>query len=223
MRLPIYSVFDYFVSPSGSSGNTGLTSGSPWDWQTWITQNLYGRVTKFLNGTYDLSSGSGDYDRPILDHPGGSYEYPGVVVAETIGSVILSLGASTFPAIGQRYRQGCLSLIGLKVTGGGGSQYLFQAAGNSDASFGIRLSSCQSAGGQIGFRAYGGVAGILLDAFSATSMASHGIKLAGDEIALVDSPTLTGCNVGIEDDAAAGKTTLRSPTFSGCTTNRIGV
>jgi hypothetical protein len=113
-----YATYDRYVSPTGSTSNTGLTAGSPWPLSVVVDPNytwaIAGQVIGLLDGTYPVST----FTNPevLVNIPGGANGRPTVLQAVNSRQAIIDGGASTIPVIG-RYYNYCshIQLIGLKV------------------------------------------------------------------------------------------------------------
>ena len=116
------SPYDYFIGPSGSDSNDGLTTDSPWA-ITSLTESsanyasVDGKTIGLLDGTYDVSSfgaqASGNAVR--LRVPGGTIGSPTVIKAVTPRAAILTAKS------GATYI-GTTAIIGNGANGSAGNQ-----------------------------------------------------------------------------------------------------
>lgn len=125
--------FDFYIGPSGSDSNNGLTTGTPWAITALNTKRAtYGGLTVgIMDGEYDCSAmqnylGDGDDNPyPIFQIQGGSEGSPTVIKAVNARAAHLNLrnGATRNkrPCIGQysgSHGQGWVTIDGLEISGG---------------------------------------------------------------------------------------------------------
>lgn len=125
--------FDFYIGPSGSDSNDGLTAGTPWAITAFNSkQSTYSPTTMtgdvrigLLDGTYDISAftpKTGGYD-PLLQIKGGTSG--GSVVFETLNSRVAIIDATgggfiDCPIMGDNTapRRGYIQIRGIKFVGG---------------------------------------------------------------------------------------------------------
>jgi hypothetical protein len=124
--------FDYYIGPSGSDSNDGLTTGTPWA-LTAINDSakrlLYrGKRVGFLDGTYNVSGVTTKTggQSSLFEAQGGTVSAPTIFEAVNHRQWVIQAnsGASyphiDCPILGDYDSQlGYLHIIGLKLTGGG--------------------------------------------------------------------------------------------------------
>jgi hypothetical protein len=156
-------VFDFYISPTGSDSNNGLTTSTPWAITAINTKRATyaGLRVGLMDGTYDLSAmpnyaGDGaNNPYPILQVAGGSASASTVIKAVNARAAILNLrsGAGVRnqrPAIGQygtAIANGYIDIDGLRVTGGGfwGMSFWGAVATNNRVGWkpNVRVLNCQ--------------------------------------------------------------------------------
>lgn len=100
------ATFDFYISPTGSDSNDGLTTSTPWALTALNTkQSLYspssvGKRVGLLDGTYNIygmTPKTGGYD-PILQVKNGSAGNPTVIEAVNTGAAIIKANdGATYP------------------------------------------------------------------------------------------------------------------------------
>lgn len=126
------ATFDYYIGPSGSDSNDGLTTGTPWAITALNTkQATYtGQTVGLLDGTYNVKSLldlNTDIDEWALDVDGGTEGAPTIVKSvNPRGAVINAKDGSTYGNVdstpmlghsGSTAHRGHVVFDGLKLTG----------------------------------------------------------------------------------------------------------
>jgi len=149
------SSFDRYISPTGSTSNTGLTSGSPWPisviGNASYTYALAGATIGLMSGTYDVSAltGDGNVAVPI---PSGVSGKP-TILCPVSGTVTISGGSNTLPPLGKQYGFAShIYVMGLTVTTSS-APYCMYFYGQNDGElwlYGNTISGASAAGIRIG-------------------------------------------------------------------------
>jgi hypothetical protein len=142
--------FDYYISPTGSDSNNGLTPAAPWAITALNTKRLQYAGTRvgLMDGTYDLSAmnaydgGTGGTPSPVLQIAAGTAGDPTFVGAVNCRQAIFQMRAgggtgarSDIVAIGQGPgggEYGHVVLDCLNITGAAGWFCVFWGEGNLD-------------------------------------------------------------------------------------------
>lgn len=121
--------FDFYIGPSGSDSNDGLTPSTPWAITAINTKraDYTGMSVGLLDGTYDLTGYSyGDSDRPKLEVQAGTSGSPTIIQAVNARQAILTNKSGDThgrqPCIGQYtgtagLNRGYVTIKDLVVTG----------------------------------------------------------------------------------------------------------
>lgn len=162
LRLPPGSgaAPDFFISPTGSDSNDGLTTSTPWAITALNTKRAtyspsgVGKTIGFMSGTYDISSlMTTSRDVPALDVEGGTAGHP--VILKSIsprGAIITAGGATPYNVVNSMIghspsrQQGYVEIDGLYITGGRTIIVEIGQYGVSSNVPGIKIRNCEITG-----------------------------------------------------------------------------
>ncbi len=151
--------FDYYISPSGSDGNSG-TQSSPWAITSLNSKRstYSGKRVGLLDGVYNVGSMmSQNRDVPAISVNGGTSSSPTVIASVNAGGATITAnngsyggGNNNCAVFGHKStaaQQGYLTIDGIKFTGGG---YQVIEIGNYDFSgpivSGVTIQNCEFTG-----------------------------------------------------------------------------
>lgn len=152
---------NFFIGPSGSDSNDGLTSSTPWaitalnSKRATYSPSGVGKIIELLDGTYDVSSLMTTVrDTPALDIEGGTSGHPVVIRARNPRSAVITAGGATPYNIvnamighsSSRSNQGYLEIDGLYVTGGRTIMIEIGTYSISSNVAGIKIRNCEITG-----------------------------------------------------------------------------
>lgn len=149
------AAFDYYIGPSGSSGNNGTSTGTPWDIASLNNAGkrlLYaGKRVGIMDGTYDLSAmTSVDAYAAVLQIAPGTASANTVIQAFNARLAILNLKSggtrnskAAIGHYGSPSGQGYTEIRDLVVKGGSRFGIQFSYNSNTDAVPGIIISGCE--------------------------------------------------------------------------------
>lgn len=91
---PPPATFDYYISPTGSDSNDGLTTGTPWAITALNTKRATyaGKRVGLMDGTYDTSAMTASASNPVLSLVSGTSGSPTVIQAVNARQAIFDDG-----------------------------------------------------------------------------------------------------------------------------------
>ncbi len=158
---PEESSFDYYIGPSGSDSNDGLTTGTPWAITAINTKRAtyspsgVGKTIGLMDGTYNIASlMTTSRDVPALDIEGGTVDNEVIIKAvnprmaiitakngSTYGNATNTVNAMIGHTVARR--QGYIVLDGLKITGGRTTMVEFGTYAVSSNVPGLVVQNCE--------------------------------------------------------------------------------